>query len=134
MPQRKLVMTDDIKHAERELRQILKIKPSEGDCSELYDELKDAAWNVLHDCPGCDCGDWMQELFEQYPSEVVDALGVDPYEVRAQLEDWWDSMDYEDERTGMCERYRDWAEYFCTEKSVELYDWVVQLSAELNNR
>lgn len=97
-------------------------------------ELKDAAWNVLHDCPGCDCGDWTQELFEQYPSEVLDALGVDPYGVRAQLEDWWDSMDYEDERTGMCERYRDWAEYFCTDKSVELYDLVVQLSAELNNR
>lgn len=101
---------------------------------DAMQELKDAAWNVLHDCPGCDCGDWMQELFEQYPSEVVDALGVNPYEVRAQLEDCWDSMDYEDKRTGKSERYRDWAEYFCTEKSVELYDWVVQLSAELNNR
>lgn len=93
----------------------------EDTTSDFYEDLKDAAWNVLHDNPGCDRQDWIDTLIRQYPTEVVDALGTDPYDVHAQLSDLWD-MEYEDSETGLCERYRDWAEYFVTERTVELYD------------
>lgn len=45
--------------------------------------------------------------------------------------DWWDSMDYEDEDTGMCETFKDWAEYFATERSAELYDLLVEAKSEI---
>lgn len=89
---------------------------------DFQEELKMACWNVLHDNPGCDCQDWINILIEQYPTEVIDEIGPDPEEVFSRLTDWWDCMDYEDTATGMCERFRDWAEYFATDKSVELYD------------
>lgn len=93
----------------------------EDTTSDFYEDLKDAAWNVLHDNPGCDRQDWIDTLIRQYPTEVVDALGIDPHDVHAQLSDLWD-MEYEDSETGLCERFRDWSEYFVTERTVELYD------------
>lgn len=42
---------------------------------DFYEELKEAAWNILHENPGTDFGDWQDMLIEQYPTEVVDALG-----------------------------------------------------------
>lgn len=94
--------------------------------SDCIAELKEAAWNVLHENPGSEFGDWKSELISQYPAEVVDALGTDSEEVYARLADWWDSEDYEDPSTGMCERFRDWAEYFATKRSVELYDMLAE--------
>lgn len=85
-------------------------------------ELKEAAWNVLHENPGMEYGDWVNALIAQYPSEVVDVLGPDPETVYAYLADYWESMTYEDPVTGICERFCDWAEYFVNERSVELYD------------
>lgn len=63
-------------------------------------ELKEAAWNVLYDNPGSNYNDWEQTLLEQYPTEVVDALGTSQEDVFAQLADWWESWTYEDEHTG----------------------------------
>lgn len=99
---------------------------------EFMEDLKEAAWNVLHENPGSEFGDWQSELISQYPTEVVDALGTDPEDVYAQLADWWESMEYDDEATGICERFRDWAEYFATERSVELYDMLVEAKREIN--
>ena len=69
-----------------------------GGCTEdeFYADLKEAAWNILHENPGTDFGDWQMMLIEQYPTEVVDALGTNPPEVFAELSDWWDCMDYDD--------------------------------------
>ena len=66
------------------------------EASDFYAELKEAAWNILHENPGTDFGDWQMMLIEQYPTEVVDALGTNPPEVFAELSDWWDCMDYDD--------------------------------------
>lgn len=63
---------------------------------DFYADLKEAAWNILHENPGTDFGDWQMMLIEQYPTEVVDALGTNPPEVFAELSDWWDCMDYDD--------------------------------------
>ena len=96
------------------------------EASDFYAELKEAAWNILHENPGTDFGDWQMMLIEQYPTEVVDALGTNPPEVFAELSDWWDCMDYDDGVLEIPHTFREWAEYFATERSVELYDLLVE--------
>lgn len=93
---------------------------------DFYADLKEAAWNILHENPGTDFGDWQMMLIEQYPTEVVDALGTNPPEVFAELSDWWDCMDYDDGVMEIPHTFREWAEYFATERSVELYDQLVE--------
>ncbi len=96
------------------------------EASDFYAELKEAAWNILHENPGTDFGDWQMMLIDQYPTEVVDALGTNPPEVFAELSDWWDCMDYDDGVMEIPHTFREWAEYFATERSVELYDLLVE--------
>lgn len=96
------------------------------EASDFYAELKEAAWNILHENPGTDFGDWQMMLIEQYPTEVVDALGTNPPEVFTELSDWWDCMDYDDGVLEIPHTFREWAEYFATERSVELYDLLVE--------
>ena len=96
------------------------------EATDFYADLKEAAWNILHENPGTDFGDWQMMLIEQYPTEVVDALGTNPPEVFAELSDWWDCMDYDDGVLEIPHTFREWAEYFATERSVELYDLLVE--------
>jgi len=98
---------------------------------DFYAELKEAAWNVLHENSGFGFDEWAQTLMEQYPSEVVDAIGSHPAETYASLADMWDSEDYEDEETGECHTFKDWAEYFATDRSIELYDLLVEAKREI---
>lgn len=98
---------------------------------DFYEELKEAAWNILHENPDTDLENWKMMLIEQYPTEVVDALGTNPPEVFAELSDWWDGMGYDDGITDLCYTFRDWAEYFATEWSVELYDLLVEAKREI---
>lgn len=99
---------------------------------DFYADLKEAAWNILHENPGTDFGDWQMMLIEQYPTEVVDALGTNPPEVFAELSDWWDCMDYDDGVLEIPHTFREWAEYFATERSVELYDLLYLLRRNAN--
>ena len=63
------------------------------------DELKRAAFEAIYK-DGChDCGDWIDTLVNCYSEEVMDALGNNPNEVYAELEDIWENVDYEDPRT-----------------------------------
>lgn len=98
---------------------------------DFYAELKDAAWNILHENPGYEFDEWMQTLIEAYPSEVVDAFGACPPETFAYLADMWDTWDYEDETTGECHAFKVWAEYFATERSIELYDLLAEAKSEI---
>lgn len=98
---------------------------------DFYADLKEAAWNILHENPGTDFGDWQMMLIEQYPTEVVDALGTNPPEVFAELSDWWDCMDYDDGVLEIPYTFQNWAEYFATERSVELYDLLVEAKREI---
>lgn len=108
------------------------LKQSEDDEQDYFAELKRAAWNVLHENPGTEFGDWQHMLIKQYPAEVVDALGTNPPEVYAQLSDMWDCMDFEDEQTGECHTFQEWAEYFATDRSVELYDKLSEAKREIS--
>ena len=99
---------------------------------DFYAELKDAAWNVLHENPGYGFDEWIQTLIDEYPSEVVDALGAEPAETYASLADMWNTEDYEDEATGESHSFKDWAEYFATDRSVELYDMLTEARREIS--
>lgn len=103
----------------------------EEEAPDFYADLKEAAWNILHENPGTDFGDWQMMLIEQYPTEVVDALGTNPPEVFAELSDWWNCMDYDDGVLEIPHTFREWAEYFATERSVELYDLLVEAKREI---
>ena len=70
-------------------------------------------------------------IVEHYPSEVVDALGNNPIDVFPALADMWDCNDYRDPDTDMCHTFSEWAEYFATDRSVELYDLLVEAKCEI---
>lgn len=78
---------------------------------EFTDTLKEAAWQVVKENPGIDCAEWISTLIRQFPTEVVDALGTDPYDVHHILTDWWDSEDYTDP-DGINETYQGFSEYY----------------------
>lgn len=98
---------------------------------DFYGDLKEAAWNVLHENPGYGFGEWVRALMEQYPAEVVDAIGSHPAETYASLADMWESGDYEDAETGECHTFKDWAEYFANDRSVELYGLLAEARREI---
>lgn len=105
---------------------------SEEDEPDIYGILKECAWNILWENPGSEFGDWVNLLVEQYPAEVVDAFGPDPAGAYASLADLWETGDYTDEATGECHSFRDWAEYFATDRSVELYDMLAEARREIS--
>ncbi|MBD5200746.1 MAG: hypothetical protein HDS85_01680 [Bacteroidales bacterium] len=104
---------------------------SEEDEPDFYGILKECAWNILHENPGTEFGDWVTMLIEQYPTEVVDAIGSHPAETYASLSAMWDSWDYEDEDTGECHTFKEWAEYFATDRSIELYDMLAEAKRKI---
>lgn len=102
------------------------VESLDEDEPDFYAELKEAGWNILHENPGTEFGDWVTMLMEQYPTEVVDAIGSHPAEAYASLSDMWDSEDYTDEDTGECHTFAEWSEYFATDQSVTLYDLLAE--------
>ena len=101
------------------------VRETSGTPPDFVDDLKDAAWDVLHENPGSNCRMWIETLIGEYPTEVVDALGTDPDEVMDQLAQWWRSMKYNDEITGLCYTFGEWAEVFATDQSVADYNTLV---------
>lgn len=121
---RKIMMNEDKELGK--LRNLFNaVQSIDEDEPDFYAELKEAGWNILHENPGTELGDWVTTLIEQYPTEVVDALGPNATEVYTALSDLWDTNDYTDEYTGECHTFAEWAEYFATERSVELYNLLV---------
>lgn len=100
-----------------------------NETSTLMNELKAAAFEYLLLNPGSEFGDWQQGMIEQYPTEVVDALGSNPDEVYAGLADLWEA-DYTDQKTCMEQKFSEWAQAFATEKSVDVYYRLVEVCDE----
>ncbi|MDE6410009.1 MAG: hypothetical protein K2K81_07180 [Muribaculaceae bacterium] len=86
----------------------------EDEATDFIQELKDCAWNVVRDNPGIDRSEWIDELIRQYPSEVVDAYGMNPPEVFHSLSDLWDT-EYTDPDTGEWDSFAGWSEHFATD-------------------
>lgn len=108
------------------------VEAIDEDEPDFYGELKQCGWNVLHENPGYGFDEWVQTLMEQYPSEVVDAIGSHPAETYASLADMWETEDYEDEATGECHTFKDWALYFVSDHSIELYDMLAEAKREIS--
>lgn len=96
----------------------------------LMDELKAAAFEYLLLNPGSEFGDWQQGLITEYPTEVVDALGNNPDEVFAELSDLWES-DYTDPKTGIEQKFSEWAMSFANEHAVGIYYFLVDARTDL---
>lgn len=90
--------------------------------------LKEAAFEYLLLNPGSEFGDWQQGLISDYPTEVVDAMGTNPEDVCAALADLWET-DYEDPKTGIKQRYSEWAMSFANEYAVGIYYYLVEACA-----
>ena len=93
-------------------------------------ELREAAFEYLLLNPGSEFGDWQQGLISDYPTEVVDALGTNPVEVNAALADLWET-DYEDPKTGTCQKFSEWAMSFANENAVGIYYYLVDACTDL---
>lgn len=86
----------------------------DDDSPDFLQELRDAAWNIVKENPGIERQDWIDTLIRQYPTEVVDAYGTDPWEVNHSLSDLWE-MEYSDPDTGEWNSFAGWSEYFATD-------------------
>ena len=95
----------------------------------LMDELKAAAFEYLLLNPGSEFVDWQSGLIQEYPAEVIDALGDSPDEVYAELADLWEA-DYLDPKTGMEQKFSEWAMSFANEYAVGVYYALVDACGE----
>jgi hypothetical protein len=98
----------------------------------LMDELKHAAFEYLLLNPGSEFCDWRQGLIQEYPTEVVDALGNDPDEIYSDLANLWQD-DYLDPTTGIEQSYAEWAQCFSNEPSVGIYYFLVDACKDLRS-
>ena len=92
--------------------------------STFESELQAAAFEYLLLNPGSEFGDWQQGLVSDYPTEVVDALGNNPTEVYAALADMWE-QEYTDPKTGLMQKFSEWAMSFANEYAVGVYYFLV---------
>lgn len=97
---------------------------------DCMNELKAAAFEYLLLNPGSEFGDWQKGLIADYPAEVVDALGCNPNEVYAGLADLWEK-NYEDPKTGIEQKYSEWAMSFANEHAVGIYYFLVDACTDL---
>ena len=86
---------------------------------DIFEELRYAAFEVLLLHPATTRDTWVQLLLEQYPTEVIDALGTDEENARERLNKMW-GEDYTD-TAGETRSYADWAALFATENDVSNY-------------
>lgn len=67
------------------LRILLNAVRQTEEAPDFRRELEAVARDVLRENPGADFGQWRRLLMEQYPTEIVDALGTNRREVDAAL-------------------------------------------------
>ena len=80
------VSDEEMQDCIKQIRAILHIEVDEPN---FPGELKDAAQEVWQDNPGITFEEWRHTLMEQYPTEIVDALGTDEKEVNSRLYELW---------------------------------------------
>lgn len=81
-----IVSDEELQDCIKQIKAILHI---EDDVPNFLGELKDAAQEVWQDNPGATFEEWRHTLIEQYPTEIVDALGTDEKEVNSKLYELW---------------------------------------------
>lgn len=99
---------------------------------EPTDEQYECFWRALFDAiyDGVDIStpdEWADVLVSNYFEDIEPIIDCDdPHDFYATLSDYWDTMDYEDPRTGICLTYSDWAHYFANYFSRMIYDELIE--------
>lgn len=93
-------------------------KLEEQEKNEL-EEIKLHAFEILRDNPGCEHCNWRDLLIEEYGKDLTDFYGS-PDDVYSSLEDLWESP-YYDKKSKLEYDFKDWAEAFATDASVQMY-------------
>lgn len=101
-------------HFDDHLKPWLNFKDGDDDAPDFVEELKACAYNIVMENPGIERSEWIDELIRQYPSEVVDAYGINPREVYHDLSDLWE-MEYTDPETHEWNSFAGWSEYLATD-------------------
>lgn len=86
---------------------------------DIFEELRYAAFEVLLLHPASTRETWVQTLMEQYPTEVIDALGTDTETTRKRLNKMW--HDTYTDTAGVTRSYAEWAALFATEEAISNY-------------
>lgn len=88
---------------------------------EARRELRQHAFRILHDNPGCDQERWAQLLLDECGDLITEAYGTSPQYICDSIPRLWSSH-YTDPRTGLQKPLSTWAQVFATPESVQLYD------------
>lgn len=126
------MMTDEQRELDKLRILFNAVKKLEEDEPDFYGELKQCAWNVLHENPGVDMDEWIDILMRQYPTEVVDAIGSHPAETYASLCEMWQD-EYTDPETGECNAFWQWAKKFSSYSVIDRYDKAAEQEAILRH-
>lgn len=87
---------------------------------ELYQELKECAFEALKLHPGVDYREWKTILTEQYAAEVEDAFGCLQNDVDEGLAGLW-ADEYEDPFTERTQTMCEWAQQLKDEEALDDY-------------
>lgn len=96
-------------------------------------ELRAAAFETILFFPGQTFETWQKILLLEYTSEVVEALGSNPEDVKEGLSELWESV-YEDECTGIAKKYCEWAALLKDQAMVDFYKKLVEEANPLPER
>ena len=94
---------------------------SSVDWEEAEKKLLEIAFSLIFDDSVCSATDLAESLVECYPKEVVDYFGGNPLDVVAEVKDFVDYKEYEDEVTGNCLTLKEWCDYLDGPNAKELY-------------
>lgn len=104
---------------------------SQEESSELMEDLKDCAFNILHDNPGITQQDWESLMIYRYGVEICDCFGPDSDRWDKKLWEMFMHDSYIDELTGEKYKFSEWSEIFANKLSVEIYDKLVEARAKI---
>ena len=82
-------------------------------------------WLLLYNNPGSNFTEWAGRLLSYYGAFIKNNYGTDPIEVFEALCHIWGKETFKEKSSGIECTYKEWSEYFSTEKSKELYDIIL---------
>lgn len=81
------VSDEELQDCLKQIKAILHIEDYDPD---FLGELKEAAQEIVQGNSCITFEEWRHTLMEQYPTEIVDALGTDEEEVNSRLYELWE--------------------------------------------
>lgn len=94
-------------------------------------DLEEVAFALVKDGDGINRDQWVQELIDDFPQEVMAVFDCDPVEATPMLEKMWDTERYTDPATDFTMTWPEWSAMFNNGLAVRVYD---QLRYEYKTR